>query len=290
MVRRTSTPRDAAELARVLEARLDGTLHEADRVIESPRPAAETLHRLHRELRRLRVGLDVWSRASAPGLRLDLRSFDRRLRRLARLVGGVRDRDVALNLLAQGPSDLPSRERSQVRRLRVRLADDARIGRELLRASLRAERDLGLFEGLRAGFHVPPSARRGRALRAYLDEVRDERQEAIREAHKKARRNPSSRRLHRLRIRVRNWRHIADLASVLETAQPMTVARPLRSLQARLGRLHDLDVVEDLTATAASPSLSRAIRKERRRQHESLVRQLQASHWRQMASPPGLKA
>jgi len=289
-VRRSPTTRDAAELARVLEARLDGTLHEIDRVVENPQPAAETLHRLHRELRRLRVGLDVWTRASTPGHRFDLVAYDRRLRRLARLVGGVRDRDVALELLAQGPTDLPSRERSQLRRLRVRLADDARIGRELLRASLRAERDLGLFEGLRAGFHIPPSARRGRALRAYLDDVRDERQEAIREAHKKARRKPSSRRLHRLRIRVRNWRHIADLASVLETAQPVTVARPLRSLQARLGRLHDLDVVEDLTAKVASPTLSRAIRKERRRQHESLVRQLRASHWRQIASPPGPKA
>ncbi len=274
----------------MLEVRLDGTLHEADRVIQNPKPAAESLHRLHRELRRLRVGLDVWTRASTPARRLDLRSYDRRLRRLARLVGGVRDRDVALDLLAQGPNDLPSRERAQLRRLRVRLADDARIGRELLRASLRTERDLGLFEGLRAGFHRPPSARRGRALRAYLDEVRDERQEAIRDAHKKARRKPSSRRLHRLRIRVRNWRHIADLASVLETAQPVTMARPLRSLQARLGRLHDLDVVEDLTAKVASPTLSRAIRKERRRQHASLVRQLRASHWRQMATPPGPKA
>src|SRR5208282_3020395 len=101
MVRPAPTSRDAAELARMLEVRLDGTLHEADRVIQNPKPAAESLHRLHRELRRLRVGLDVWARASTPARRLDLRSYDRRLRRLARLVGGVRDRDVALDLLAQ---------------------------------------------------------------------------------------------------------------------------------------------------------------------------------------------
>jgi CHAD domain-containing protein len=287
VVRRVSSPPDAAELARVLATRLDSTLHEIDRVVDGPPASAETLHRLHRELRRLRVGLGVWTRASSPGRQEDLRGFDRRVKRLARIVGGVRDRDVALELLAQAPRNLTSRERAQMRRFRSRLSDDARIGRELLRASLRAERDLGLFEGIRSGFEAHPSARRAAALRTYLDQVRQEGQEAVRAAHRKARRNPSSRRLHRLRIRVRSWRHIADLASAVDPSYRVEVARALRTLQTRLGRLHDLDVVEDLTAKAVGPTWSREIRRERRRQHSTLVRQLRSSRWRQIAPTPG---
>ena len=201
--------------------------------------------------------------------------------------GASADRDVALALLADAPKDLPSRERRALRRLQAHLTDDARIGRELIRASLRAERDLGLFEGIRAGFHTLPSARRAQALGRYLEEVHQEGQEAVRAAHRKARRKPTSRRLHRLRIRVRSWRHLSDLASAIDPSYGRPQARPLRSLQDRLGRLHDLDVVEDLTAASAPPTWNRAIRKERRRQQLKLARSLRSSHWREMV-PPGL--
>jgi CHAD domain-containing protein len=283
MPRRTAPTGDAAELVRVLEARLDETLRQVGAVVDQPDPEPEVLHQLHRELRRLRVGLEVWIRASSNRQGTDLRALDRRVKRLARLVGGVRDRDVAIELLENGPKTLPSRERTSLRRLRGRIADDAHIGRELLRASLRTERDLGLFEGIRAGLHTRPSARRARAIRNYLESIRVEGQEAVRTAHKKARRKPSSRRLHRLRIRVRNWNHLSDLAASVDPTFPVPERHPLRSLQARLGRLHDLDVVEDLTAKAASPTWSKAIRKERRRQHGTLVRQLKSSRWRQIA-------
>ncbi|HTS33643.1 MAG TPA: CHAD domain-containing protein [Thermoplasmata archaeon] len=273
---------EAAELGRVLEARVDQTLHDLESVTSSSRPGPESLHRLHRDLRRLRVGLGVWTRASSKGRQEALRAYDRRLKHLARLVGGVRDRDVALGLLAQAPADLPSRERRALRRLRVHLTDDARIGRELIRASLRTERDLGLFEGIRDGFRTLPSARRAQALGRYLEEVHQEGQEAVRLAHRKARRKPTSRRLHTLRIRVRSWRHLSDLAAAIDPSYGVAEARPLQSLQARLGRLHDLDVVEDLTADSAPPAWNRAIRKERRRQQDKVVRTLRSSHWREM--------
>ncbi len=278
----SSTSPEAVELGRALEARVDQTLHDLDRVVEGPRPAAEALHRLHRDLRQLRVGLGVWTRASSKGRQETLRDYDRRLKHLARLVGGVRDRDVALTLLSDAPRDLPSRERRALRRLRVHLTDDARIGRELIRASLRTERDLGLFEGIREGFQTLPSARRALALGRYLEEVHQEGREAVRLAHRKARRKPTSRRLHTLRIRVRSWRHLSDLAAAINPSYGLAEARPLRSLQARLGRLHDLDVVEDLTAKSAPPTWNRAIRKERRRQQLRVVRALRASHWREI--------
>lgn len=282
MTRASTTNPEASELGRVLEARLEETLRDLDRVVGSARPPPELLHHLHRDLRRLRVGLGVWTRASSRRRQAGLRTLDRRLKRLARLVGGVRDRDVALALLADAPHDLPSRERRAFRRLRVHLGDDAHIGRELVRASLRTERDLGLFEGIRGGFQCLPSARRAEALSRYLEEVHQEGQEAVREAHRAARRKPTSRRLHRLRIRVRSWRHLSDLAAAIDPTYGLPRARPLRSLQDRLGRLHDLDVVENLTSAGAPPTVNRAIREARRRQQLRVVRGLRSSHWREI--------
>jgi CHAD domain-containing protein len=276
---------EAIELGRVLESRVDETIREAERLIASAHPRPEVLHRLHRDLRRLRVGLGVWTRASSAALQDELTGFDRRLKRLARLVGGVRDRDVALALLADAPRTLAPRERRALRRLQIHLMDDARTGRELVRASLRTELDLGLFEGVRDGFHALPSARRAQALGRYLEEVHQEGQERVRQAHRKARQKPTSRRLHRLRIRVRSWRHLSDLAAEIDPTYGMPRARPLQTLQSRLGRLHDLDVVETLTAEAAPPTWNRAIRKERQKQQHKLVRALRSSHWREMVPP-----
>jgi CHAD domain-containing protein len=290
MARSSPKNPEAVELGRVLEARVDETLRELDRVTEGPRPAPEMLHRLHRDLRRLRVGLGVWRRASSRQQQEALTGYDRRLKHLARLVGGVRDRDVALDVLADAPGSLPSRDRRILRRLRAHLTDDARIGRELVRATLRSERDLGLFDGIRTGFQTLPPARRAQALGQYLEEVHQEGQEKVRLAHRKARRKPTSRRLHQLRIQVRSWRHLSDLAAEIDPTYGIPQARPLRALQSRLGRLHDLDVVEDLTAEAAPPTWSRAIRKERRRQQLKVVRELRASHWREIVPPVGATA
>lgn len=287
---RSPTNPEAVELGRVLETRVEETLRELDRLIEAPHPSPEMLHRLHRDLRRLRVGVGVWQRASSRTRQAVLGGYDRRLKHLARLVGGVRDRDVALALLAEAPPDLTAPERSALRRLRVHLTDDARIGRELVRASLRTERDLGLFEGIRTSFRTLPSTRRSQALGQYLEEVHQQGQDKVRVAHRKARRKPNSRRLHQLRIRVRSWRHLSDLAAEIDPTYGMPQAQPLRALQSRLGRLHDLDVVENLTSDGAPPTWSRAIRRERRRQQVRVERALRASHWREIVPPVAVPA
>jgi CHAD domain-containing protein len=274
MVRKTSSGGRVADLRKEVERRLDETLVELERVVSHARPAASALHRLHRDLRRVRVGLGVWRRVATRSVRDDLKTYDRRLKHLARLVGAVRDRDVAIDVLGKLPRPPNPKERVRFHRLRSRLTDDARTGREVLRMFLAAERDAGLFEAIRAGIHAPASRRALGDLRSYLDEVRERGVDAIQVAHRKARRRPTSRRLHRLRLRVRAWRHLNDLASTINRARPAPAHRPLRSLQQRLGRLHDLDVVADFAGPAGIAEWTDELRRARRHLRRRLVRQL----------------
>ncbi len=126
-----------------------------------PDPTPEQVHRLHAELRRLRVEHRLFRSLLRPDGTDRARALDRRLAEVARRVGTVRDADVELHLLEPTPRGTRSAAASPgdlVRRLR----DDARIGRELLRAYLQAELRAGLFEGLGATGRRPPGSRRPR--------------------------------------------------------------------------------------------------------------------------------
>ncbi len=121
------------------------------------------------------------------------------------------------------------------------LREDTHIQRELLRAFLRTERQAGLLERSRVLLALTPRADATRGLARILAEERRTRQRRVRRAHRRAVRRPTSERLHRLRIRIRQWRHL----SALEVAVRATNHPPppsWRTLQERLGRLHDLDV------------------------------------------------
>jgi CHAD domain-containing protein len=290
MARQRSPPRAVTEFLQGLERRLDATLHELDRLVASPQPAATTLHRLHRDLRRLRVGVGIWGPLLPKTPRAELAQFDRRLKRLARLIGGVRDRDVTLTLLVDPATPPNTRERARLHQVRARLVDDARVGRELLRVFLRAERDAGLFEGIRAGLHVVPAARRVQHLDGYLAQIQDEGRREVQEAHRKARRKPSTRRLHQLRIRMRTYRHLADLSVALDPAKSVSAPPPLRALQRRLGRLHDLEVAENLARPARGTRWAHTIAEEQRRQRRRIVQQLRARRSREVVPPPELRA
>jgi CHAD domain-containing protein len=278
---RSPSPEPAA-LAAEVERRLDATLRQLDRVVANVRPAASALHRLHRDLRRLRVGIGLWLRMVPKRTRGDLETYDRRVKRLARLVGGVRDRDVALELLTDSSVPRGARERVRLLRTRARLADDAQVGRELLKVVLRSERDAGLFEGIRSGLRAPPSGRRVRDLEAYLQQTRDRGRRAVREAHRRARQKPSPRRLHRLRIRMRNWRHLSDLSSTIDPARPARASPPLRNLQRRLGRLHDLEIATTLAHPARGTRWARSLQEEERRQRRRIVVQLRSRRSREV--------
>lgn len=259
----------------------------AEEVIRRSRAPPGTLHRFHRELRRLRTGLAVWRELVASSQGDRLATLDRRVRRLAQLVGEVRDRDVAVDLL--GSVEAAARRRRDQERLeryRARLRDDARTGRELLRAMLRSESDARLFDEVVAFLTEPVRAGATRVVPRVLSEHRTRSHEKLVVAHRKARKRPSMTRLHRLRIRVRRLRQITDLAGAIDPATTEPVTGSLRSLQQGLGRLHDLDVLlERLEPSFRETRWARALHKERRRQRRRVLSALDTHRPRRSEAP-----
>lgn len=268
-------------LAQELDRLLASVAGSVDIVIEETHPAPESLHELHREMRRLRHALALWMELLPSRQRALIRPLDRRLKRLARLVGRVRDRDVVLGLLEGGSLPRPVREDvPRVARLRARWRDDARTGRELLRVYLRSERDAHLFEGLRELLELPTRPAAGSLLGTILVEEQERRHDRVRAAHRKARRKPTADRFHRLRIQVRRLRHLNEVRSRLDG---LTLARfppSARRLQEQLGRLHDLDVVlADLDRELESSAWARALRDARRAVRDAIRAELKDGRW-----------
>lgn len=280
-----------------LDRLLGDVLGSVDEVLKLALPTPESLHRLHRDLRRLAAGLAIWQELLARRDRELLRPLDARLRRLSQLVGRVRDRDIAIGLLERGDGSTSTpRERQSLERYRARLGDDARTGRELLRAFLRAERDAHLFDRVQESFHVRPPDRRAADLPRMLARSHTKSRERLDRAHRRARRRPSSARLHRLRIRVRGVRHLSEISTKILPRSTPPFPAFLRRLQSDLGRLHDLDVVLDgLDREIRSTAWADALRKKRRRQRRRIVDRLDEGPLlphpaRSRASRPGRQA
>jgi len=267
----------SASLVAELDRLLGDVLRSVDEVLKPPHPTPESLHCLHRDLRRLGVGLSIWQELLARRDRELLRPLDARLRRLSQLVGRVRDRDIAIGLLERSDGKAyPPREIRRLERYRTRLRDDARTGRELLRAFLRAERDAHLFDRVQESFHAPLPARRAADLPRLLARSHEENRDRLEKAHRRARRRPSIGRLHRLRIRVRGVRHLSEISTKVLPEEAAPFPAVLRQLQGDLGRLHDLDVVlAGLEREIRSTAWAAALRKKRRRQRRRIVDRLE---------------
>jgi len=263
-----------------------------DHVVASPHPSPESLHRLHRQMRRLRTGLALWE-ALLPGAERELvHPLDVRVKRLSRLVGRIRDRDIAISLLGRfDPEPSSPRDIARVERYRTRVQDDARTGRELLRAFLRAERQSRLLDDVAERLRSLPRSGSfhdsSRAVALAHARTRDN----LERAHRKALRRPTMRRLHRLRIRIRRARQFSDLAVTLDPQHVRGFSSSMVRLQKDLGDLHDLDMVlvgldDDVGATAWAQTLRRERRKSRRtilRTLETMMRARRAAERRRSA-------
>jgi CHAD domain-containing protein len=270
---------------RALAAQIRGSLEDVtaqiDEVVGRPHPTPEQLHELHRAMRRLRHALGLWESVLRPRDRTLMKPLDRRLGRLARLVGRVRDRDVMIALIEGGSLPTPrAADAPLVARLRARWRDDARTGRELLRVFLRSERDAHLFEQLSATLTLPPRPEGVPSLPALLDQEEAARRERVRVAHRRARRKGSMARLHRLRIQVRRLRHLGELRGELDPSRPRLPPPVVRKLQSELGRLHDLDIVLDgIGAQLSAREWGESLRRERRRLRRSIETSLHRHGW-----------
>ena len=211
-----------------------------------PDPSPERLHRFHRDLRRIRVELETLRHLLPRGDRDRAAELLRRLGRVARLVGEVRDFDVGLALLAHPRLRRASGSSSEdFVRTRGRLQEEARTGRALLGAFLRAELDRGLVMELERVLAVArPRMSERRLERAAATERARSGGRAMR-AIRRARRRPSPRRMHRLRSALRHARHLHELSSPGTGRDLRPFSSRLERLQQALGRLHDLDVLID---------------------------------------------
>ena len=247
-----------------------------DQVVASSSPTPGSLHRLHRQMRRLRTGLALWEALLPSGERDLLHPLDVRVKRLSRLVGRIRDRDITLSLLQRfDGKDTGRRERVRVDRYRTRLEDDARTGRELLRAFLRAERQAHLLDDLGERLRSLPRSGSFRDARRAVALAHERTRENLRRAHKKALRRPTMQRLHRLRIRIRRARQFSDLATLLDPQHQRGLASSLTRLQKDLGDLHDLDMVlVGLEKDVRTTSWADTLRKERRRHRKAILKTL----------------
>jgi len=281
-VRGSSADRFARELHRCLEA----VEAESDRLVAGAAPDPATVHQLHRSLRQLRVGLAVWAETSRVRDRPELRRLGRRVRRLARRVGETRDLDIALRQLGARRPASRSGDVAALEELRAELARRSRESRELLRLRFRAARSSGLFEQIEALRHDPASRPTDVRLARYWHDLQERERAAVARAHRRARRKPTMRRLHRLRIRVRNWRHLSDFAALTTVGEVPEPPEGLRTLQRNLGRLHDLGVVEELAGPARSTRWVAELRAEQRRRRRRIVRSLKEIRPRELAATP----
>jgi CHAD domain-containing protein len=217
--------------------------HQVERALGPTGLTPELVHDIHRDLRRLASGLSLWGQIVSASQRVGTDELVRRLRRLARLVGRVRDRDVTTALLAPAARRVPRGGGAPAwHGFLGRFREETHTGRELLRAFLTTERRGGLFDRARALLELPPRTDARQGLHRILAEERRRRQGRVRKAQRKALRRPTSARLHRLRIRIRQWRHLSALERTANAAPNHPPPPSWRVLQGRLGKIHDLDV------------------------------------------------
>jgi CHAD domain-containing protein len=254
-------------------------VREAMTIAGHPNPSPERLHRFHRNLRRVRVELRLLRHVLRPSDELLAEDVGRRLKRLARLVGEVRDFDVELSLLAHPRLAKSARSSSDhLERTRGRLREEARTGRALLGAFLRAELDRGLVRDLERVLEAARPRLSPKSIGRAAGLERERSRERAERALKRARRQPTPKRMHGLRGALRQARHLSDLLEAPGEGASKPFPGRVDRLQQELGRLHDLDVLADglesLGPDVWSSSWARSERRRRRRLREEIAAEL----------------
>ena len=195
------------------------------------------VHQARVASRRLREALPVL----ATGLDVRVKPLKRRLRSLTRALGAVRELDVALGMIAELPSASPDDAALHERWARhLRAQRQAPV--QALRKSLsrRERRDLdGLLTGLvDARTHSDDAAWRTALARRIARRARDL---ADRIEGTGALYHPEA--LHEVRIAGKKLRYVLELAAETGLVRVTRALATLKTAQASLGHMHDLDVL-----------------------------------------------
>lgn len=240
---------------------------------------SEDVHQMRVAGRRLRLALPLLGRKPEGGR---LKRCRRGLGELVSTAGGSRDLDVGLALLEKrregnGPAFVALRRRLRAARTRSR----ARMAESLL--------DLDI-SGLRRDLRRIV-ARGGEGLFVVFARLRDQRDREAAAlldglALLAERYEPDS--LHRLRIRTRRLRYLAQLSAALKD-QPSEAPALFQELQEQLGRIQDTHVLAEWLARQAEANAKRGLSEaaaEARRLEAELREESQACHRRLLERGP----
>jgi CHAD domain-containing protein len=199
------------------------------------------VHQARVATRRLREALPVLGAGMG---RKRVRKLRRRMRKLTRLFGSVRERDVALGMLdqrqTQGIAAAPAADR-----VRAALEQDRHDARATLTDSLDEDKvarwmqDVKAFEQQLDDADAPADA----AWRVVLARRLLKRTEALRVAVNEAGVLFVSERLHAVRIALKRLRYAVEMAAELSTSKLDSILNELKACQDMLGELHDVDVL-----------------------------------------------
>lgn len=216
------------------------------RALERDLPAAldenvEALHRSRVASRRLREILPVLGLDRGPGRQAPVRKLRRRLRRLTSALGGVRELDVALEILESLRQRHPDLGRV-LAGARVAVEADRRECREEMGRQLHELQARSLFEHLSRFVDTasrPSQVTRLSLLRRRLARRADRLDLAVADAGSLF----TVDRLHRVRIAAKQLRYVLELIHEFGRVPTLRLVGRLRQVQDLLGRLHDLEVV-----------------------------------------------
>jgi CHAD domain-containing protein len=216
---------------------------------EAALPEQDAVHDMRVATRRLRAALRV----------LRLGKLDRRVKALQDALGAVRDLQLQIEWLR-------SRDAALYRSCRARL----RSAKQALQRELRQwqSRTLPILLGAAAdGSAVQPRN---------VSKLMRKRLKRMQERLEQARIRPSPRSLHAARVSVKQVRYLVEVAKGSLPKKVTRLESDLKTLQASLGELHDVDTRIDLVKTR--PALARDQRDMRKRLGKIAAAQLARWH------------
>lgn len=242
------------ELFESLRKRLNVFSHQSKRLYDGD---ADALHRTRVASRRLRELLPI--------LRLDAhtgRKLGRRLRKVTKRLGAVRDFDVLICLIAELHSDRRY-SNSALKALQATVEEQQKKARERLEARLSPAKVQRLTRRLkRVAKHLEPNGERPRdagkdrakQTSVWVLEARATRRAArVREAVEAAGTVYVPGPLHEVRITLKKLRFALELKAEIENQRITRDIDALKSSQDLLGRLHDLQVLIDHARELQTP-------------------------------------
>ncbi len=205
------------------------------------------------------------------------RRLQRRLRRLTRALGPVRELDVALQLIDELEQRFPP-ERHGLAAVRAMVAREREARRAFLVHRYDDAKSARLMARLEAFADALPRPDRAPAWRETLAQRASRRAHALQQAIADAGALFVVERLHAVRIAVKKLRYALELAGETRAAATASMLRRLKETQELLGRMHDVDVLLGLARAAATSAADPGITASLDRLADPLVGEMRRLH------------